>query len=204
VSGFLERVKSFLPGKSFENSIFLVAGLGNPGPEYLDTRHNVGQMVIERLADSLKINFADEPKGAIAEVSLGEKHLFLIKPATFVNSSGPAIKAVATKLKILPANLIVVHDDIDLDFPVLKIKQGGSSGGQRGLNSIIAALSSDEFLRLRLGVGRPPGRMDPADFVLSPFTPKEWTEMDVVISSAAEAVLAVVREGVTAAMNRYN
>ncbi|MDP1809171.1 MAG: aminoacyl-tRNA hydrolase [Actinomycetota bacterium] len=185
-------------------SDFLIVGLGNPGDPYLDTRHNVGHMVIDRLCALLKIEPAGGERIAVARTVLEGKRIALIKPATFMNTSGPRVKAALEKFNVLPANLIIIHDDLDLDFAKVRVKQGGGTGGHRGLNSVIASLGADEFSRIRIGIGRPPGRMDPSDFVLSPFSPKEWPEMEIALAEAADAAIAVVRDGASTAMNRYN
>ena len=152
----------------------------------------------------LKVELVDEKTGALVQVRVADKRVVIAKPTTFVNTSGPVIKGLLVARKISPANLIIVHDDLDLDFAKLKIKQGGGSGGHRGLNSIIAALNTDGFTRIRIGIGRPPGRMATSDFVLSPFSPKEWPEMEVTLAEAADSAVAVVRDGVATAMNTYN
>lgn len=161
-------------------------------------------MVIDQLYALLKLERAGGEQGAVARTVLDGKRIALIKPAAFMNTSGPRVRAALEKFKVSPANLIIIHDDLDLDFANVRVKQGGGTGGHRGLSSIIASLGADEFSRVRIGIGRPPGRMDPSDFVLSPFSPKEWPEMEVAISEAADAVLTVVKEGADAAMNRFN
>lgn len=184
--------------------MYLIAGLGNPGEEYGDTRHNVGQMVIDHLAAKLQIVFSHTPQGLLASVALAGKQVALVKPMTFVNTSGPAVKAMLKKVNGPAANLIVVHDDLDLEFGAVRVKEGGGSGGHRGLNSIIASLKTDAFARVRVGIGRPPGRMEPADFVLAPFVPKERSEVEIMLVEAAEAALGIVSDGVGPAMNTYN
>lgn len=161
-------------------------------------------MVIDRLCALLKIEPAGGERIAVARTVLEGKRIALIKPATFMNTSGPRVKAALEKFNVLPANLIIIHDDLDLDFAKVRVKQGGGTGGHRGLNSVIASLGADEFSRIRIGIGRPPGRMDPSDFVLSPFSPKEWPEMEIALAEAADAAIAVVRDGASTAMNRYN
>lgn len=161
-------------------------------------------MVVDRLASQLTVDLLDEKAGAVAQVRIDDKRVVIAKPATFVNTSGPVITGLLDRFNVPPANLIVIHDDLDLDFAILRVKQGGGSGGHRGLNSISGALGANDFVRIRIGIGRPPGRMDPSDFVLSPFSPKEWPEIEVTLAQAADAATAIVRDGVNAAMNRYN
>jgi peptidyl-tRNA hydrolase, PTH1 family len=183
---------------------FLIAGLGNPGPEYAQTRHNVGWMVIDRLADVLSMRLESRAEGSVGRLDRKNRRLVLLKPAAFVNTSGPVVKGLAKSLGIDGDRVVIVHDDLDLEFAAVRVKLGGGSGGHRGLKSITNALGTPEFVRIRVGIGRPPGRMDPADFVLSPFKPKEQPEIELAVSHAAEAALAVVDEGVSAAMNVYN
>lgn len=182
----------------------MIIGLGNPGDDYVDTRHNVGQMAIDRICRILKIEPANDKEIAVARASLAGKTVFAVKLTSFMNTSGTPVKTALNKYNVLPSNLIVIHDDLDLDFAKLRVKEGGSSGGHRGLSSIIAALGTESFFRIRIGIGRPPGRMDPADFVLSPFSAAEVSEMEITLAEAADAALAVVQEGVSTAMNRYN
>jgi PTH1 family peptidyl-tRNA hydrolase len=161
-------------------------------------------LVIDCLASQLTVELFDEKAGAVALARVDDKRIVIAKPATYVNTSGPVIKGLLDHFRVVPANLIVVHDDLDLDFAKVRVKQGGGSGGHRGLNSISAALGVKDFARIRIGIGRPPGRMDPSDFVLSPFSPKERPEIEVALAEGADAAIAVVRDGVNAAMNRYN
>jgi peptidyl-tRNA hydrolase, PTH1 family len=183
---------------------FLIAGLGNPGPEYAQTRHNVGWMVIDRLADVLSVRLESRAEGSVGRLDRKNRRLVLLKPAAFVNTSGPVVKGLAKSLGVAGDRILVVHDDLDLEFAAVRVKVGGGSGGHRGLKSIAAALGTDEFVRIRVGIGRPPGRMDPADFVLSPFKPKEQPEIDLAVAEAADAALAVIDQGADAAMNVYN
>ena len=174
--------------------MFLVAGLGNPGQEYFDTRHNVGHVVIDHMASLLQVKLQKTPSGKIAEAKIGDRKIILAKLASFVNTSGPAVKEIMRKYRVLPDKFIVIHDDLDLGFAKLRVRQDGSSGGHRGIGSLITNLATDKFCRVKVGIGRPPGRMDPADFVLSPFTSKEWPEMEVAIAEAAEATIAIINK----------
>ncbi len=174
--------------------MFLVAGLGNPGQEYLDTRHNVGHMVIDHISNLLQVTLQNTPSGKIAEAKIGDRKIILAKLASFVNTSGPAVKEIMRKYGVLPDKFIVIHDDLDLAFAKLRVRQDGSSGGHRGIDSLITTLATDKFCRVKIGIGRPPGRMDPADFVLSPFAPEEWPEMEVAIAEAAEAAISIINK----------
>lgn len=182
----------------------LVAGLGNPGGEYAHTRHNVGWMVVDELARRLDASFRSKFSGKLAEGRLDELRLALLEPETFMNESGQSIGAAARFFKVPAGSLVVVHDDVDLQPGRLQTRLGGGLAGHNGLRSIAQALGTQDFLRLRIGVGRP-GRGDRrsvADYVLSPFEP----EMDVeaLVSRAADAVETLAREGLDAAQARFN
>lgn len=185
---------------------WLVVGLGNPGEKYSATRHNIGSTVAELLARSAgerfrKVRFIPVET---AEISEGEERLILARPLTFMNDSGPTVGSLAKRRKVQPSRVVVVHDEIDLPFGALRVKMGGSTAGHQGLNSVVSGLRTSDFYRVRLGVGRPPGRQDPADFVLEPFTKKERGEADVLVEDAADAVRSLVRDGVAATQDRYN
>jgi PTH1 family peptidyl-tRNA hydrolase len=187
-------------------SAWLVVGLGNPGERYAETRHNIGVRVVERLADRLgvrlkKVRFLVVAAG---EASAEGARLILARPLAFMNVSGPPIASLARKRKIEPERIVVCHDEIDLAFGSLKVKRGGSTAGHRGLESLRSALRSADFHRVRLGVGRPPGRKDPADHVLDRFTKAEREEADVLVEEAADAVLTLIRDGLAAAQDRHN
>ncbi|MDI6689811.1 MAG: aminoacyl-tRNA hydrolase [Actinomycetota bacterium] len=189
---------------------FLVAGLGNPGERYRDTRHNLGHLVIDRLAQNLDITINEFPptssfiRAEFGRARIDEEEVILAKPLTFMNLSGKSIKALLDFFNLSPSRLIVVHDDLDLSLGVVRIKAGGGTGGHRGLDSIIVHLKTDEFTRVRIGIGRPPGRQDPAKYVLNPFTERQWDIIDPAIDRAVAAVLAIIRWGVERAMSEYN
>ncbi len=183
---------------------YIIVGLGNPGPEYDDTRHNVGWMVVDRLAVGCRTELKLRRGGFLAEAEIDSRIVHLIKPTTYVNLSGQAVATLARKLDVPTAAIIVVHDDLDLELADLRIKAGGGSGGHRGVDSIIASLGADDFPRVRVGIGRPPGRMAPADFVLKRFRKNEWPQMDVTITKAVQAATAIVTSGAQAAMNEFN
>jgi PTH1 family peptidyl-tRNA hydrolase len=182
----------------------LVAGLGNPGRGYEDTRHNVGWMVADELARRADASFRSKFNGRVADARLGEHRLALLKPETYMNESGRSIAAALRFYKLPSEELLVVHDDVDLEPGRLQARQGGGLAGHNGLRSIAQALGSQEFLRLRIGVGRP-GRGDPrpvADYVLSPF--EDEVDVDVLTGRAADAVESILRDGLEAAQARFN
>lgn len=185
---------------------WLVAGLGNPGERYSETRHNLGARVVERLADRLgtrirKVRFLPIEAG---EVVVNGERVWLVRSQTFMNVSGPSYASLARKRGVDPEHVVAVHDEIDLAFGSLKVKRGGSTAGHRGLDSLAQALRTKDFHRVRIGVGRPAGRKDPADHVLEPFARAEREEVDVLVEEAAEAVLTLVTDGLAAAQDRHN
>src|SRR6185503_17578461 len=182
----------------------LVAGLGNPGREYERTRHNAGWMVIDELARRHDGSFRSKFDGQLSEVRLDGLRLALLKPETYMNVSGKSISAAGRFFKVEPKSLLIVHDDVDLEAGRLQARAGGGLAGHNGLRSIASALGTQDFLRLRVGVGRP-GRGDRrpvADYVLSPFSPDE--DVDALISRAADAVEMIAREGVEPTQQRFN
>ena len=188
--------------------MLLIAGLGNPGPRYQATRHNLGFRVIDELARQCSLQasaFRDRFHGEVASARLGNEDLLLLRPQTFMNDSGRSVQAACTFYKIKPAELIVVHDELDLPFGDVRLKKGGGDGGNRGVRSVTAALGPD-YLRIRLGLGRPPPdfRGDPADFVLQAFASAELEAVEQMVSRATEAVSLVTSVGLEKAMNRIN
>jgi len=185
---------------------WLVVGLGNPGERYASTRHNIGARVVERLAERLgtrlrKVRFVPIDAG---EAAVDGTRVLLARPHTFMNVSGPAVASLARKRRIEPEHVVACHDEIDLAFGSLRLKFGGSTAGHRGLVSLAGALGTPEFHRVRLGVGRPPGRKDPADHVLEPFAKAEREEAELLVEEAAEAVLTLARQGLSVAQDRHN
>jgi peptidyl-tRNA hydrolase, PTH1 family len=182
----------------------LVAGLGNPGREYERTRHNVGWLVIDELAGRHGGSFRSKFSGQLAEVRDGELRLGLLKPETYMNVSGRSVGAAARFFKADPGSLLVVHDDVDLEPGRLQARLGGGLAGHNGLRSIAEVLGTQDFLRLRIGVGRPArgDRRPVADYVLSAFEPE--MDVDSLVSRAADAVEAMARDGLEAAQSRYN
>ena len=186
--------------------MWLVAGLGNPGKRYERTRHNVGFEVVDALARRAAVSFRRSWRfpGDLAEVRDDGERLLLLKPRTFMNRSGQAVGPVLRRKGLALAEMIVIVDDTDLECGKIRLRRRGSAGGHNGLKSVIAALGSDDFIRLRVGVGGRPGDRDMVDHVLSGFAPDERTRVDEAVERAAEAVWCVVRDGVDPAMNRYN
>lgn len=169
----------------------VVIGLRNPGPDYAGTRHNIGYEAILAVASRHGGRFKRGPsrvRSEVAEVGEGGRRLMLVAPTTFMNDAGGAVKALVAYHKAPPAELLIVHDDIDLGFGRLRLQNGGGTGGHNGLKSIEGALGTREFARLKIGVGRPPGTMDPADYVLSRFNRAERAEMDLLVEDAADVI----------------
>lgn len=169
----------------------VVVGLRNPGPDYETTRHNIGFEVVDRVLQRTGANLGRGParvRALIARPGTGSRRTLYLTPNTFMNESGSAVKAALSYYKAHPADLLVVHDDIDLPFGRLRVQVGGGSGGHNGIRSIEKSLGTKEFSRVKMGVGRPPGSMDPADFVLRPFTRSERPEIDLLVEDAADVV----------------
>ncbi|NRD27057.1 aminoacyl-tRNA hydrolase [Frigoribacterium sp. VKM Ac-2836] len=186
---------------------WLVVGLGNPGPGYAGNRHNVGQMVLAELADRLSAGFKNHRTNAtVAEgrTAPGGPRLVLAKPATFMNVSGGPTQALLRYYDLDVSRLIVVHDELDIDFDVVRLKHGGGHGGHNGLRDIIAATGSNEFTRVRVGIGRPPGRQPAADFVLKDFSSTERKELPFLLGDAADAVEMITTDGLTAAQLKFH
>lgn len=183
----------------------LVVGLGNPGPDYEHTRHNAGFKVIELLGENLRATYWKDLAGAkVAVVKFGEGELALAKPQSFMNVSGGPVAKLVAEFDCSLSELIVVHDDLDLAPGRVTCKRGGGHGGHNGLRSLHDRLGTDEYLRVRVGVGRPPGRMDPADWVLQRLRSDALEELEASIPTAAQAVLHILEHGIESAMQEYN
>jgi PTH1 family peptidyl-tRNA hydrolase len=192
---------------------WLVAGLGNPGKEYAGNRHNVGFLVADMLARRIGAKFG-RSKRAHAEVAEGRladpgkisggPRLVLLKPLTYMNLSGAPVVSLAQFFKVPVANVVAVHDELDVPFGEVRAKRGGGEGGHNGLRSMSKSLASKEYARVRVGIGRPPGRQDPADYVLSDFSSAERKELDFLVDRAADVVEAIILEGVEWAQNKYH
>jgi PTH1 family peptidyl-tRNA hydrolase len=183
----------------------LVVGLGNPGARYVKNRHNVGFMVVERLAARASLDFKKHPgRALVAQGPLGRDSVVLAKPQTFMNLSGFSVSALVHWFHIDVANnLLVVHDDLDLPLGKMRLRPTGGDGGHKGMASIIEQLRTQDFCRLRVGIGRPEFE-EPFQYVLEDFTPEQWSVMDPALNVAADAVEFFLVEGIAAAMNRYN
>lgn len=183
----------------------LVVGLGNPGDEYARTRHNVGAEVVELLArrHGGKLH-GTKGRARSDEVRMGDKRVALAVPLTYMNDSGEAVAGLVRRLGVEPEQIVIVHDELDLQPAVLRIKVGGGLAGHNGLRSIKQHLHTEAFMRVRIGVGKPPSKERGADHVLSRVSKRDRDAMDVTIEEAADAVELIVRDGVDAAMNRYN
>lgn len=190
-----------------EENVWLVAGLGNPGPGYAGNRHNVGQMALDELADQVGARFSrHRTTTMLAEGRLrpGGPKLVLIKPMSYMNTSGGPVSSAAQYFGIPPERTIIMHDDLDLPFETIRLKADGGHGGQNGVRDIIKALGTPQFLRVRIGIGRPPGRQDPADYVLKDFAAAERSRLSIVLGDAADAVQDVIDDGLTAAQQRWH
>jgi len=183
----------------------LVVGLGNPGAEYARTRHNVGAEVVELLAarHGARLRKGKE-RAHTDEVNVGGKRLALAIPTTYMNDSGAAVQALVRRYGVTPEQVVIVHDELDLPVAVLKLKAGGGLAGHNGLRSIKAHLKTDEFLRVRIGVGKPQSKEHGVDHVLNKFAKRERAEIEVTLEQAADAVEAILADGIDAAMNRFN
>ena len=197
-------MRFFRRGRGASTLDLLVAGLGNPGREYERTRHNVGWMVADELARRHGGSFRSKFSGRVAEVRAGEKRLALLKPETFMNESGRSVGAAGRFFKVPPEQILLVHDDVDLEEGRLQARRGGGLAGHNGLRSIAQHLGTNDFLRLRVGVGRPErgDRRPVADYVLSPFDPH--VDVDELVARAADAVELLAAEGLPAAQQRFN
>jgi len=185
--------------------MFLVVGLGNPGRQYQGNRHNVGFRVVDQLAARAGAPSPREKYGAeLVEIKLGEERVLLCKPMEFMNVSGQAVRQVAGFHKIPAASVVVVHDELDVPFCRLKLGTGGGPGGHNGVRSIIADLGSPDFVRVRVGIDRPPPNWKGADYVLANFTGAEQSELPALVDKAADAVEDIVTRGLSAAMNKFN
>jgi PTH1 family peptidyl-tRNA hydrolase len=197
-------MRLFRRGESASTLDVLVAGLGNPGPRHERDRHNAGWMVVDEIARRRGVSLRSKFNGRIGETRFDDSRLALLKPETYMNESGRSIAAAARYYKVAPEDVLVVHDDVDLDVGRLQARAGGGLAGHNGLRSIAQALATPDFLRLRIGVGRP-GRGDPrdvADYVLSPFEAHE--DREVIVSRAADALEVLVLEGLEEAQRRFN
>ncbi|HEX3823816.1 MAG TPA: aminoacyl-tRNA hydrolase [Mycobacteriales bacterium] len=184
---------------------WLVIGLGNPGPQYAGNRHNAGFMVLDVLADRVGVRFkSHKARGEVVETRLAGERAVLAKPRSYMNESGGPAASLRDFFKTPIERIIVVHDELDLEAGTLRLKQGGGDNGHNGLKSLRRSLGSGEFYRVRLGVGRPPGRQDPAAFVLRDYSAAERKELGVQLERAADAIETLISDGLAAAQNAFN
>ncbi len=190
---------------------WLVVGLGNPGPTYAGTRHNVGYLVVDELARRLggrwrahRTGRADVVEGRLGAPGTEAPRIVLARPRSYMNESGGPVKALASFYKVPVERVVAIHDELDLDFGTLRTKRGGGDNGHNGLRSMRSALGSGEFLRVRAGIGRPPGRQNPADFVLGHYSSTERKELPFQIDSAADAVESLIGDGLELTQQRFN
>jgi len=191
--------------------VWLVVGLGNPGPTYAATRHNVGYLVNDELAKRMGASFrshksgrADVVEGRLAPPGQDAPKIVLARPRSFMNEIGGPVKALATFYKVPAERIIAVHDELDIDFGTLRVKLGGGDNGHNGLKSMRSALGTGDFYRVRAGIGRPPGRQNPADFVLSNYSSAERKELDLQIVEAADAIESLIENGLELTQSRFN
>jgi PTH1 family peptidyl-tRNA hydrolase len=191
--------------------VWLVVGLGNPGPTYAGTRHNVGYLVVEELARRMgcrwrshKTGRADVVEGRLGPPGSQGPRVVLVRARCYMNESGGPVKALAGFYKVPPGRVIAIHDELDIDFDTLRTKLGGGDNGHNGLKSMRSSLGTGDFYRVRAGIGRPPGRQAPADFVLSPYTSAERKELPFQVDRAADAVESLVTDGLELTQQRYN
>ena len=184
---------------------YLLVGLGNPGREYQTDRHNYGFMLIDRIAVRLNARGLEvQSKAIVTSATYEDRKLILAKPQTYMNLSGQSIQGLAHFYKLPLENMLVAYDDLDLPFGTIRLRPGGGPGGQKGVASTIEKLGTKDFARLRLGIGRPPGRMDPAAYVLQNFSRDELKSVSEILDRAADAALEFVMNGLDKAMNKFN
>lgn len=184
---------------------FVIVGLGNPGRDYRNTRHNIGFMAIDTFASSMNIKMTMvQFKAITGSGNLATSKVILAKPQTYMNLSGQAVSSLLHYYKVPIDHLMVINDDLDLPLGTIRIRPGGGSAGQKGMGSIIEKLGTQDFPRLRLGIGRPPGQMDSADYVLQPFSQSEAELLRPVLDRATDAIKTFVQEGLDASMNKFN
>ena len=193
------------------DGVWLVVGLGNPGPAYAGTRHNVGYLVAEELVrriggrwKSHKTGRADVVEGRLGPIGPDAPRVVIARPRCYMNESGGPVKALATFYKVPPERIVAIHDELDIPFGTLRSKLGGGDNGHNGLKSMRSALGTGDFHRVRVGIGRPPGRQNPADFVLSNYSAVERKELPFQVDTAADAVECLVEKGLAEAQQRFN
>jgi PTH1 family peptidyl-tRNA hydrolase len=187
------------------SQIYLIAGLGNPGRRFRTDRHNIGFMVMDKLAEKYGSAFGRAQFDAlITNFRNDEGKVFLVKPQTFMNNSGTSVAPLKRYYRVLNTNMLIIFDDLDLPVGYLRVRPQGGSGGHQGMKSIINRIGTTKFPRMRLGIGRPPGRMDPSKYVLQSFTEEESPTVEIQVNRAVDCVEAFLTDGIEAAMNRFN
>jgi PTH1 family peptidyl-tRNA hydrolase len=188
------------------DDVWLVVGLGNPGPSYAKTRHNVGQMVADELASRSGSGWksAKRAKADLVETRISGQRAVLAKPRSYMNESGGPVAGLLKFFKVEPATLIVIHDELDIGYGTLRVKFGGGDNGHNGLRSIRKSLDTGDYYRVRFGVGRPPGRQDPADFVLNEFSSAERKDLPFAVDRTADAIESLMTEGLEVTQGKYN
>lgn len=189
-----------------DNGAWLVVGLGNPGPTYASTRHNIGAMVIDELVsqNSEKLTRHKRALAEVCETRISGAQVILAKPLSYMNESGGPVKALAQFYKVAPEQIIVLHDELDIPLATIRVKLGGGDNGHNGLKSIRSAMGNGDWFRIRLGIGRPPGQQDPADFVLHNFASTESAEVAIIKSQGCEVVSTLITKGLIETQNLYN
>lgn len=205
--GLLDRLRSRRKDDAVSDNTWLVIGLGNPGAQYAATRHNVGQLVADELASRIGATFkSHKTPSRVAEGFLGPggPKLVIAKPNSYMNTSGGPVSALLKYYSLSVDRLVIVHDELDIPFDTVRLKQGGGHGGHNGVRDVSKALDGGGFTRVRVGIGRPPGRQDSADFVLKEFSSTERASVPNLVSDAADAVEAIVSDGLVAAQQRFH
>jgi peptidyl-tRNA hydrolase, PTH1 family len=188
-----------------DDAVTLIVGLGNPGPTYAHNRHNIGFGVVEELAGRVGGRFkAHKTNAEVLEGRLGGQRVVLAKPRTYMNLSGGPVAGLVRFFKLPPDAVVVIHDELDIPFEAIRLKLGGGDNGHNGLRSITKSLATKDYYRIRVGIGRPPGRMDPADFVLRDFSSTERKELPFLVDRAADAAQALISTGLEAAQNTFH
>jgi PTH1 family peptidyl-tRNA hydrolase len=201
----LDRLRHRTPTEDISGDVTLIIGLGNPGREFAGHRHNIGFQIADRWAAVHDLKFSKmQQRAIIASGRIRDRRVIAAKPQTYMNDSGRSVAALMRFYKVPLDRLLVLFDDLDLLFGVIRLRSDGGAGGHNGMRSIIGQLGTNQFARLRFGIGRPPGRMDPAAFVLQDFNRDEAAELSGIVDRAVEAIDVFIASGVTAAMNKYN
>ena len=202
---FFQKIKRSNEKDSQSSESFMIVGLGNPGKEYQKNRHNIGFMAIDKIAKEFGFeNKKVKSKAIVLEGKYDNRKIVLVKPQTFMNLSGHSVRPLVNFYKISPEFLLVIHDDLDLPAMSMRLRPGGGAGGQKGVASIMQNLGNQNFVRIRIGIGRPPGRMDAADYVLQNFSKQEEQELPFLLDKIYEAVKTIMNSGIEEAMNKFN